>query len=85
MQVTHTITYGPRKAKENLTVTLTDADLTEVERGTPTTVWGMLLAIKAEKQVLITKKTIGLLKADEATKRSTELDAVYKSLLSLRK
>lgn len=87
MQITHTLQYGTKKAKETITVTLTEADLTVAERSVPSNIWPMLLAIKAERQVLIAKQTQGLVHKKEsentrlAKERGAELDDIYKSLL----
>lgn len=87
MRITHTLKIG-RMGREQVSVALTEHDLLPAERAEALQpYWAMFLAIKAERQAIITKHAAveGTRRETKARaklkKRASELDALYNRLM----
>ena len=92
MRVVHAVDYVKNKVRDRIVISLDESDLLPEEAHESLVKYrATLLQIRAEKQAIIVKQGLGLFhkKPEEnqrlAAERGEKIDAIYKSILGLRK
>lgn len=88
MQVQHTIRVGTLRP-QIITVTVTEADLSDPEKALPNVVKPMVMAITAERHALTIKRSHysgkrGVRIGEKIRARVTELDGLYAAVTGLK-